>query len=264
MDKRGTIMDDALQLGDALQPGNFDSDFWGGRDISQERVARQTNDRNLIGMQRHSDAYGYSEPMSNDDIERMFKAEDDMAKAFVLDDEMQALQDTQKQPRPMTPPPQERLQASEAPRRIGEPPSSRKRKGAFVDQLQKTKGGDDYTLVRERDAQMFISGMYTGMPVWGPKTGIDPNDPEYENTKRRDFGIRQFLRKEHNVRPEDFGDPAQQSRLDERGLESLRATQTTPMIFATSQKANDVDPYTGLNRYQKIQAIKNRYDGAWD
>ena len=261
MDKRGTIMDDALQLGDALQPGNFDSDFWGGRDISQERVARQTNDRNLIGMQRHSDAYGYSEPMSNDDIERMFKAEDDMAKAFVLDDEMQALQDTQKQPRPMTPPPQERLQASEAPRRIGEPPSSRKRKGAFVDQLQKTKGGDDFTMVRER--------MYGNALAMRTKSGIDPADPDYENETRKtsahkDFGIRQFLRKRFNVRPEDFGDPAQDPRLDARGLEGLRATQTTPLIFAFSKKASAVDPHTGLTRFQKIKAIRDVYDGAWD
>ena len=40
----------------------------------------------------------------------------------------------------------ELLQASTATRQAGEPPSSRKRKGAFVDQLQKTKGGDDFLL----------------------------------------------------------------------------------------------------------------------
>ena len=168
-------------------------------------------------------------------------------------------------PRPMTPPLQERLQASEAPRQAGEPPSSRKRKGAFVDQLQKTKGGDDYTLVRERHAEE----RQFGIPLWGTKSGIDPEEPEYENMKHRtndirDFGVRQFLRGTYNMRPEDFGDPKQQSRLEDRGLESLRATQTSPFVMAFSPKAKRIDPWKGQSRNQRWAEMRNRYDRAWD
>lgn len=257
-------------MADALQPANFDpldgeSNLFDDFDLGLITKAEDEMFKEFFSLDDEMQAVifgihmqGTQETQEQPSLEELFKGTEDMARE-------EYLTAAQRHPsRPTTPPLQERLQASEAPRRVGEPPSSRKRKGAFVDQLQKTKGGDDYTLVRERNAPTFN----TGIPIRGTKSGIDPDDPEYEIRNRRgtehNFGIRSFLRKEYNVRPEDFGDPAQQSRLDERGLESLRATQTTPLILTTSAKALAADPHTGLIRDQRLRAMRNRYDGAWD